>query len=98
MFVHPRCMAAWVCDVPRRLTSGCRHFHLPATHLHLARAQLRLELLDPRLVLERGYAWLTAEDGRAITTVQQLHPGQALVATLADGDAPVTVSGQPRSR
>ena len=64
----------------------------------LARAQLRLELLDPRLVLERGYAWLTAEDGRAITTVQQLHPGQALVATLADGDAPVTVSGQPRSR
>jgi len=62
----------------------------------LARAQLRLELLDPRLVLERGYAWLTGEDGQAVTTVQHLRPGQALVATLADGDAAVTVSGQPR--
>jgi exodeoxyribonuclease VII large subunit len=62
----------------------------------LARAKLRLELLDPRLVLERGYAWLTGEDGQAITTVQHLHPGQVLVATLADGDATVTVSGQPR--
>jgi exodeoxyribonuclease VII large subunit len=62
----------------------------------LARAQLRLELLDPRLVLERGYAWLTGEDGQAVTTVQHLHPGQALVATLADGDATVTVLGQPR--
>ncbi len=74
------------------------HRELQQRRERLARSQLRLDLLDPRLVLERGYAWLTAEDGQAINTVQQLYPGQALVATLADGDAAVTVAGQPRSQ
>ena len=64
----------------------------------LARNQLRLQLLDPRLVLERGYAWLTDEAGQAVTSVAHLHAGQALVATLADGEATVTVQGQPRTR
>lgn len=62
----------------------------------LARAQLRLQLLDPRWVLERGYAWLTDENGQAISTVAHLQPGKALVATLADGEAPLIVSAQPR--
>ena len=60
----------------------------------LARSRLRLELLDPRLVLQRGYAWLTDLDGSAITEVQQTHIGQALRATLADGEVDLTVSPQ----
>lgn len=72
--------------------------NLQQSREHLARAQLRLDRLDPRWVLERGYVWLSGEDGLAITTVHQLQPGQALIATLADGQAPMTVTGQPRAR
>lgn len=46
----------------------------------------RLGLLDPRLVLQRGYAWLSDEQGRPVTRVAQVQPGQALKASLADGE------------
>ncbi|MDR3453936.1 MAG: exodeoxyribonuclease VII large subunit [Rhodoferax sp.] len=65
-----------------------------AAQERLARARLRLELLDPRLVLERGYAWLADLDGNAITRARQTHVGQALRATLADGEVDLTVSPQ----
>ena len=58
----------------------------------LGRAALRLELLDPRLVLQRGYALLTDADGHAVTSVRQARPGDALQATLADGAIDVTVT------
>jgi exodeoxyribonuclease VII large subunit len=54
-------------------------------------AELRLGLLDPTLVLSRGYAWLTDERGVALTRVNQLHPGQSVGARLADGSAELTV-------
>ena len=60
----------------------------------LARARLRLELLDPRLVLRRGYAWLADLNGSAITRASQTHIGQALRATLADGEVDLTVAPQ----
>jgi len=56
------------------------------------RSRLRLELLDPRLVLERGYALLTNEAGQPVSSVRQTHPGQALRATLADGEVALTVT------
>ena len=58
----------------------------------LGRAALRLDLLDPRLVLQRGYALLTDADGHAVTSVHQARPGDALQATLADGAIDVTVT------
>ena len=61
----------------------------------LERSRLRLELLDPRLVLQRGYALLTDEAGRPVTRARETHPGQPLVATLADGEVALTVSPQP---
>ena len=58
----------------------------PATaRERLHRAALRLDLLDPKLVLQRGFAWLSDADGQAITSVAQTTEGQALQATLADG-------------
>jgi exodeoxyribonuclease VII large subunit len=58
----------------------------PATaRERLHRAALRLELLDPKLVLQRGFAWLSDADGQAVTSVAQTAEGQALQATLADG-------------
>ena len=58
----------------------------------LARAALRLSSVDPRRVLERGYAWLSDGQGQALTHAAQFQPGQAVRATLADGDVPLTVT------
>lgn len=58
----------------------------------LERAGLRLQLLDPALVLQRGYAWLSDETGQTITRATQTHQGQALQATLADGKVDLTVT------
>jgi exodeoxyribonuclease VII large subunit len=57
------------------------------------RLEMRLQLLDPRLVLQRGYALLTdAASGHPVTSVAQTHAGQSLRAALADGEVDVRVS------
>ena len=58
----------------------------------LERLSLRLGLLDPSLVLQRGYAWLQDTDGRTVTSVLQAQPGLALRATLVDGTVDLTVA------
>ena len=55
------------------------------------RLALHLDMLDPRLVLSRGYAWLEGSEGQAITQVAQLEPGQAVLARLSDGVADLQV-------
>ncbi len=70
-----------------------RHIALQSDRLE--RACLRLELLNPHLVLQRGYALLTDSQGHAVTSVGQARLGDALRATLADGVLDVTVD-QPR--
>lgn len=51
----------------------------------LARSEAALALLDPQLVLQRGYAYLTNASGQAITRTAQVRAGEALQATLSDG-------------
>ncbi len=60
----------------------------------LANANMRLELLNPQLVLQRGYAWLATLDGLTIARVSQTHTGQPIRATLMDGQVDLTVSSQ----
>lgn len=60
-------------------------------HNRLALGQQRLQMLDPRLVLQRGYALLQDEGGVPVTSIGQTHPGQPLSATLADGEVDLTV-------
>ena len=55
---------------------------------HLA---LRLQGLDPRRVLERGYAWLSDAQGQAITQAASLQEGQRVMATLVDGQVSLQV-------
>lgn len=55
-------------------------------------ATMRLESLDPNLVLRRGYAWLTDTNGKTISSVHQARRGQTLHATLTDGKLELTVS------
>jgi exodeoxyribonuclease VII large subunit len=78
-------------DLARTLPAGVQR-GLNRTQERLARADLRLGLLDPTLVLQRGYAWLASADGSAITSVKQTRPGQELRATLADGKLDLRVS------
>jgi exodeoxyribonuclease VII large subunit len=61
----------------------------------LHRAELRMQLLDPKLVLQRGYALLTDEQGLVVTRAARLRTGQPLRATLAEGEVDLTVT-QPR--
>ncbi|MGL4809192.1 MAG: exodeoxyribonuclease VII large subunit, partial [Giesbergeria sp.] len=57
----------------------------------LDRCTLRLELLAPQRVLERGYAILHNAQGHALTSVQHIRQGEALQAQLADGRLEVQV-------
>ncbi|MDQ0590911.1 exodeoxyribonuclease VII large subunit [Variovorax paradoxus] len=80
----PRAISA---DFPLRLERA-----MAQRRERLERVALRLRLLDPALVLQRGYAWLTDPDGRAIVSAKKLSPGDAVVARLADGSVDLTVT------
>ncbi len=67
---------------------------LQAQKLRLENAGRHLELLNPQHVLERGYAWLSDTEGATITSAAQPVTGQALRATLADGEVDLTVSAR----
>ena len=56
-------------------------------------AQIGLELLDPKLVLQRGFAWLSNTQGDPVVSVSQVRDAQHVVATLADGVVNLTVLG-----
>lgn len=43
-----------------------------------------LEALSPEATLRRGYS-ITRRDGRAVTSASQLHPGDEVITTLAEG-------------
>ena len=57
----------------------------------LERATLRLNLLDPHLVLARGYAMLSDDQGNTLASCRQTAPGQAVKATLVDGTVALRV-------
>jgi exodeoxyribonuclease VII large subunit len=57
----------------------------------LARASLRLSAIDPRQVLQRGYALLTDPAGSVLARAAQAQPGQRVQALLADGRLDLTI-------
>ncbi|MEJ7932201.1 exodeoxyribonuclease VII large subunit [Ramlibacter sp. AN1015] len=81
-----------------RATAGRRGLlqHLRTRQQALERAALRLGLLDPRLVLERGYALLSHPDGSVVTRAAAVRAGQPVTALLSDGQLDLTVTGAPR--
>ena len=74
-------------NFPREMAAN-----LQRSRQRIERAQLRLELRDPKLILQRGYAWLADLQGRPVISVKKTHLGQPLRATLADGEVDLTVS------
>jgi exodeoxyribonuclease VII large subunit len=70
---------------------------VPLKHQHrLDKFEGLLGSLDPALVLKRGYAWLQNEDGRALSSVQDLTPGQSVQAKLADGEVWLKVQAKSK--
>lgn len=45
----------------------------------------RLRVLDPRQILERGYAIVTQAKGKVVTSVKQAQPGEELDVRVSDG-------------
>ncbi|MDO5692856.1 MAG: exodeoxyribonuclease VII large subunit [Pseudomonadota bacterium] len=76
-----------------RLPAALARQHASAQQ-RLERAALRLAALDPRRVLERGYAWLEDDAGQPVTRAAQTTLGQALTATLADGKVDLTAGAR----
>ncbi|MCE3272466.1 MAG: xseA [Ramlibacter sp.] len=65
---------------------------LAHAHRRCERIELRLQLLDPRLVLQRGYALLTDVDsGHPITSARDAPAGRHVRAALADGEVDLRV-------
>lgn len=76
-----------------RLVQALQQGRTQQTH-RLDTCQVRLGLLDPRQVLERGYSWLADEQGHALTRAAQITPGQRVQAVLSDGVLDLQVQAQ----
>ena len=58
---------------------------------HLAGLELRLQSLNPRAILQRGYSIVTQPDGGLVSSVEQVQTGDDLQVQVSDGDFPVRV-------
>jgi exodeoxyribonuclease VII large subunit len=63
-----------------------------AAHARVDALQARTHALDPKRVLARGYAWLSDENDRPLTSASQVQVGQALRAQWSDGVAEARVT------
>lgn len=83
----------------QRLTLALRQArdrHLQQQRHRLALAAEALSRLDPHWVLQRGYAWLSRDDGQPLTRATDARPGQRLQAVLADGTLDLRVPSRRR--
>lgn len=65
--------------------------HLRTGEDRLASAERHLRALGPEQTLARGYSLLLDEKRHPVVSVDQLSPGQAVIARLQDGEASLTV-------
>jgi exodeoxyribonuclease VII large subunit len=76
----------------RLLLSVSRGNHLRAAQLQGISA--RLSALDPRSILQRGFAIVTIPDGSVLLRATQTSPGELLTIRLSEGQVKAEVSGQ----
>lgn len=69
--------------------------HLQRQQQQVAQLGVRMELLNPQRLLERGYSVLTTHTGQVVTSTQQAPVGTPLQAVLVDGCLDLTVT-QPK--
>ena len=86
---------AAVIDRYQRVLPAARNQALKRLQDGTQQAAVRLSLLDPTLVLQRGYAWLQDPQGHTISKIAQAQAGISVRATLVDGMVDMLVVGQP---
>jgi len=74
-----------------KLDSGLKEL-LESQKQRVQRSGIRLELLDPSLVLSRGYAWLSDQEGVPITLAAKTKPKERVKAVLSDGEVDLEVA------
>ena len=79
-------------ELEHRLSSTTHHL-LQLSRSRLAGLVQQISALNPRAVLERGYAIVTNQAGQAISRVRQVTPGEALEVQVSDGGFGVHVDG-----
>lgn len=84
-------------DLSRRLHRGV-DVHLQREQALLEHRLAQVRALSPSHTLQRGYAILTTEDGRTVTSVHDVEPDEMVLARLFDGDiAAAVVDIEPRN-
>ena len=78
-------------DAERRLASAARNA-LGRRQEQLRELDRALRALSPKKVLERGYAVLLTEQGRAVRAAAEVKQGERLRAELARGKIDLTVT------
>ena len=79
-------LAQQALELPRSMATA-----LKSAHRSLNDMDLRLAPLNPAHVLQRGFAWITDQNGAPLTKADQAFVGQNLLATLVDGAVEITV-------
>ena len=68
----------------QQLISGIKE-NINRSNHHLELLSQRMELLDPTLLLKRGYS-ITLHNGKAIKSQEELKKGDIIVTRLANGE------------
>ncbi len=79
-------------ELERRVSTSASHL-LQLAHSQLIGLAQRISALNPRAVLERGYAIVTNRAGETISRLAQVSPGVPLNVQVSDGDFGVHVDG-----
>ena len=77
-------------EMTARLTAGLRR-HAERSHSRVQNLRDRLEALNPRRVLARGYAILLDAEGRALRHARETTPGATLTGLLHGGELDLRV-------
>lgn len=77
-------------DLTGRLRRGIER-SLERERGDLGHMLMRVRALSPQATLQRGYAIVTTDDGRTVSSIEQVEPHEIIVARLIDGDIAAAV-------
>lgn len=83
----------WIDELDHRLSATTNHL-LQIARIHLMGLAQHMAALNPKAVLERGYAIVTDQSGETIVRVGQVTSGDPLKVQVSDGDFGVHVDGR----
>ena len=77
-------------ELDHRASTALAH-RIDLNRTHLAGVDLRLQSVNPRAILQRGYSIVTQPDGGLVSSEEQVQPGDDLLIQVRDGSFPARV-------